>query len=137
MRAYALIALLPFLGAAIAAPIDGGIPRAGSLDLSLPKLQSLAHSLLGGLDRGSSTIPGLPSAPTGTAVIGLPTGTVPVPPQVLDLLKKLGQRIGGLKKPAKASEAVDQLKAVQADLEATTKEAVAAIKAYVLDTTLT
>ena len=137
MRAYALIALLPFLGAAIAAPIDGGIPRAGSLDLSLPKLQSLAHSLLGGLDRGSSTIPGLPSAPAGTAVIGLPTVTVPVPPQVLDLLKKLGQRIGGLKKPAKASEAVDQLKAVQADLEATTKEAVAAIKAYVFDTTLT
>ena len=65
---------------------------------------------------------------TATGALPIPTG-LPVDPAAL--LQKVGELVGGLQRPAKASDAVQQLQKVGADLEAASKTAVASLKTYV------
>lgn len=62
---------------------------------------------------------------TGAPSVPVPTG-LPVDPAVL--LQKVGELVGGLQRPAKASDAVQQLQKVGADLEAASKTAIASLK---------
>lgn len=62
---------------------------------------------------------------TGAPSVPVPTG-LPVDPAVL--LQKVGELVGGLQRPTKASDAVQQLQKVGADLEAASKTAVASLK---------
>lgn len=62
---------------------------------------------------------------TATGALPVPTG-LPVDPAAL--LQKVGELVGGLQRPVKASDAVQQLQKVGADLEAASKTAVASLK---------
>jgi hypothetical protein len=66
---------------------------------------------------------------TPTGAVALPTGVpsgLPVNPA--DLLQKVGELVGGFQRPAKASDALQQLQKLGADLEAASKTAVGSLK---------